>query len=89
MTPGSPALGAVVCHATVLYVRKERKAHLSKYSLHFLELSEEVNMISLHVYVHKCFVHIQTYKMWIYMHIFVCMYVHYDMYITYAKAQEI
>lgn len=83
MIPGSPALGTVVCQATVLYVRKERKAHFSKYPLHFLELSKEVNMISLHMYVHKCFVYIYTYSMWTY------MYVHCDVYIIYAKALEI
>lgn len=65
------SLGAVVCQAIVLYVRKKRKAHLSKYPLHFLEQSEDVNIISLHIYVHKCFVFIYTYNIWTYMHMYV------------------
>lgn len=53
----------------------KRKAHLSKCPLHFLEQIEDINIISSHIYVHKCIVFIYTYNMWTYMHIYVYTYI--------------
>lgn len=66
---------------------KKRKAHLSKCPLHCLEQIEGIDIISSHIYVHKCFVFIYPYNMWTYMHIYI--YIHCDMCIMYGKALKI
>lgn len=71
----------MVCQATVV---KERKVHLSKYPVHFLEQNEGVNMISLHIYVLKCVIYIYTYLECVDIYAHICIYAHCDMYIIYG-----
>lgn len=60
---------------SIICEKRKKSTYLSKYPLHFLEQSKDVNIISSHMYVHKCFLFIYTYNMWTYMHIYVYMYI--------------